>query len=110
MSAVLWSVTGRIVAALNATNGTGEHESAMRQMKVTEEAGEAAAAYIGTTGQNSRKGTTHTRADVADELCDVIIADAVALHAFTTAAPAVLDAKLHAVARRLNADAPEHTP
>ncbi|MEU9786141.1 hypothetical protein AB0H92_35200 [Streptomyces phaeochromogenes] len=109
MSAVLWPVTGRIVAALNAANGTGEHESAMRLMKVTEEAGEAAAAYIGTTGQNPRKGTTHTRADVADELCDVIIAAAVALHAFTPAAPAVLDAKLHAVARRLNADTPERT-
>ncbi|WP_151481448.1 MazG-like family protein [Streptomyces albicerus] len=103
MSAVLWPVTAHIVVALNAANGTGEHESAMRLMKVTEEAGEATAAYIGMTGQNPRKGTTHTRADVADELCDVIIAAAVALHAFSAAPPAVLDAKLHAAARRLHA-------
>jgi len=106
MSAVLWPVTARIVTALNTANGTGEHEAAMRLMKVVEEAGEASAAYIGMTGQNPRKGTTHTRADVADELCDVIIAATVALHAFTTTPPAVLDAKLHAVARRLDTAAP----
>ncbi|MFF6991665.1 MazG-like family protein [Streptomyces sp. NPDC010273] len=106
MSAVLWPVTARITAALNTANGTGEHETTMRLMKVVEEAGEASAAYIGMTGQNPRKGVTHTPADVADELCDVIIAATVALHAFTTAAPAVLDAKLHAVARRLDTATP----
>ncbi|MFF6976240.1 MazG-like family protein [Streptomyces sp. NPDC008343] len=107
MSAVLWPVTARIVTALNTANGTGEHETAMRLMKVIEEAGEASAAYIGVTGQNPRKGVTHTAADVADELCDVIIAAAVALHAFTGTPPAVLDAKLHAAARRLHADSPQ---
>jgi len=91
MSAALWPVTARIVTVLNAANGTGEHEVAMRLMKVVEEAGEASAAYIGMTGQNPRKGVTHARVDVADELCDV------------TAPAAVLDAKLHAAARRLNA-------
>ena len=109
MSAVLWPTTSRIVAALNIANGTGEHETAMRLIKVVEEAGEASAAYIGMTGQNPRKGTTHTRTDVADELCDVIIAAAVALHSFTTHPPAVLNAKLHAAARRLNAPTPECT-
>jgi hypothetical protein len=109
MSAVLWPVTGRIVTALNTANGIGEHEAAMRLMKVVEEAGEASAAYIGMTGQNPRKGVTHTRADVADELCDVIIAATVALHTFTTAPPAVLDAKLHAVACRLDTTTPEPT-
>ncbi|MDQ0598922.1 hypothetical protein QF037_003267 [Streptomyces canus] len=103
MTAGLWTVTASIAATLNAANGAGEHERAMRLMKVTEEAGEAAAAYIGVTGQNPRKGTTHTPADVADELCDVIIAAAVALHAFTAVPPVVLDAKLHAAAGRLNA-------
>ncbi|PWI43288.1 MazG-like family protein [Streptomyces sp. ICBB 8177] len=105
MDAVLWPVTARIVATLNATNGTGPHETAMRLLKVTEEAGEASAAYIGMTGQNPRKGTTHTPGDVADELCDVIIAAAVALHAFTPHPAAVLDAKLHAAARRLTTPA-----
>ncbi|MGW3103092.1 MazG-like family protein [Streptomyces sp. NPDC001100] len=107
MNAALWPVTARIVTTLNTANGTGEHETAMRLMKVVEEAGEASAAYIGMTGQNPRKGVTHTAADVADELCDVIIAAAVALHAFTTRPPAVLDTKLHAVARRLSAPAAE---
>ncbi|MFF7171708.1 MazG-like family protein [Streptomyces pseudovenezuelae] len=107
MSAILWPVVGRIVTNLNATNGTGEHERAMRLIKVVEEAGEASAAYIGMTGQNPRKGTTHAPADVADELCDVIIAAAVALHAFSDAPAAVLTAKLDAAARRLTCDA-EH--
>ncbi|MBF6046409.1 hypothetical protein GO001_14435 [Streptomyces sp. NRRL B-1677] len=104
MSAVLWPVTARIFTALNVANGMDEHETAMRLMKVVEEAGEASAAYLGMTGQNPRKGTTHTAADVADELCDVIIAATVALHTFTPHPPAVLNAKLHAAARRLHAD------
>ncbi|WP_228563112.1 NUDIX domain-containing protein [Catenulispora rubra] len=51
----------------------------LRVLKVAEEAGEAAAALIGTTGQNPRKGRSHTDADLAAELCDVITAAAVAL-------------------------------
>ncbi|MFF3711910.1 MazG-like family protein [Streptomyces phaeochromogenes] len=101
MSAALWPVAARITALLDTANGTAEHETAMRVLKVVEEAGEASAAYIGLTGQNPRKGVTHTPRDVADELCDVIIAAAVALHAFSAAPPAVLDAKLHAAAQRL---------
>ncbi|MGW2366350.1 hypothetical protein ACWCZ5_12295 [Streptomyces sp. NPDC001667] len=107
MSAVLWPITDRITVALDQANGAGEHETAMRLLKVSEEAGEAAAAYIGMTGQNPRKGTTYTPVDVADELCDVIIAAAVALHAFTTSPAALLDAKLHAAARRLHVHTPE---
>ncbi|MFG2962288.1 MazG-like family protein [Streptomyces sp. NPDC048288] len=106
MSALLMPVAARIAAALNAANGTAEHETAMRLMKVTEEAGEASAAYIGMTGQNPRKNITHTTADVAEELCDVIIAATVALHSFTAAPAADLTAKLDAVARRLAGDAP----
>jgi NTP pyrophosphatase (non-canonical NTP hydrolase) len=44
-----------------------------RLAKLTEEAGEVIAAYIGATGQNPRKGVTHTLADVGDELLDVAI-------------------------------------
>ena len=51
----------------------------MRVLKITEEAGEAAAALIGVTGQNPRKGHSHTDADLAAELCDVMITAAVAL-------------------------------
>ncbi|MFF4900160.1 MazG-like family protein [Streptomyces sp. NPDC001068] len=106
MSATLFPVAARIAAALNTANGHGEHETAMRLIKVTEEAGEASAAYIGMTGQNPRKNITHTTADVADELCDVIIAATVALHSFTATPGADLTAKLDAVARRLNAPRP----
>ncbi|ATL27596.1 hypothetical protein [Streptomyces formicae] len=101
MSAALWPVVARITAALDKANGRTEHELSMRLLKVSEEAGEAAAAYIGATGQNPRKGITHTPGDVAQELADVIIAAAVALHSITDHGPAVLDAKLHAAARRL---------
>lgn len=51
----------------------------LRVLKVAEEAGEAAAALIGVSGQNPRKGTSHTTADLAAELCDVIVAASVAL-------------------------------
>ena len=44
-----------------------------RLAKVAEECGEVIAAFIGVTGQNPRKGVTHTRDDVADELLDVAI-------------------------------------
>ncbi|WP_305789392.1 hypothetical protein [Symbioplanes lichenis] len=43
----------------------------MRILKVAEEYGEAAAAWIGATGQNPRKGITHTLDDVAAELGDI---------------------------------------
>ncbi|MFF7985455.1 hypothetical protein ACFZDK_41165 [Streptomyces sp. NPDC007901] len=105
MSAILIPVAARIAAALNVTNGEDEHEAAMRLMKVAEEAGEASAAYIGMTGQNPRKGISHTTADVADELCDVIIAATVALHSFTATPAADLTAKLDAVARRMAGNA-----
>jgi hypothetical protein len=44
-----------------------------RLAKVAEEGGEVIAAYIGATGQNPRKGITHDRDDVEDELLDVAV-------------------------------------
>jgi deoxyhypusine synthase len=44
-----------------------------RLAKVQEEAGEVIAAFIGYTGQNPRKGVTHTVDDVVKELLDVAI-------------------------------------
>ncbi|MFH8257740.1 MazG-like family protein [Streptomyces roseolus] len=41
-----------------------------RVTKVGEEAGEVIAALVGATGQNPRKGQTHTLADVERELLD----------------------------------------
>lgn len=50
-----------------------------RLAKITEEAGEVVAAYIGATGQNPRKGVTHAIADVEDELLDVALTALTAL-------------------------------
>lgn len=50
-----------------------------RLAKITEEAGEVVAAQIGATGQNPRKGATHTVADVEDELLDVAVTALAAL-------------------------------
>lgn len=50
-----------------------------RLAKITEEAGEVVAAHIGATGQNPRKGVTHTRAEVEDELLDVALTALAAL-------------------------------
>lgn len=50
-----------------------------RLAKITEEAGEVVAAYIGATGQNPRKGTTHSMDDVEGELIDVAVTALAAL-------------------------------
>ncbi|WP_063770606.1 MazG-like family protein [Streptacidiphilus carbonis] len=96
-----WPDIATVVDWLNDTNGVSEQETALRLLKVTEEAGEAAAAYIGATGQNPRKGTTHTADDVADELCDVIVSAMVALHSFTDQPARHLAAKVDLVTARI---------
>lgn len=50
-----------------------------RLAKITEEAGEVVAAFIGATGQNPRKGITHTQGDVQEELLDVALTALAAL-------------------------------
>lgn len=60
-------------------NATDEHNLLMQIVKLQEEIGEVAQAFIGWTGQNKRKGITHTRDDVGRELVDVIITGMVAL-------------------------------
>jgi NTP pyrophosphatase (non-canonical NTP hydrolase) len=44
-----------------------------RLSKITEEAGEVIGAYIGYTGMNPRKGETHNRQQVIEELLDVAV-------------------------------------
>jgi len=46
---------------------------ATQLLKVQEETGEVAQAYMGWLGLNPRKGVTHTSFDVAMELADVVI-------------------------------------
>lgn len=60
------------IDAVNADRD-GEAVTWGRLAKLTEESGEVIAAFIGATGQNPRKGVTHTIADVGDELLDVAI-------------------------------------
>jgi NTP pyrophosphatase (non-canonical NTP hydrolase) len=50
-----------------------------RLLKLTEEIGEVAEAYIGIQGLNKRKGICKTPDDLLDELADVIITAAVAM-------------------------------
>lgn len=64
---------------LDEHNGAGPAELSTRVLKVAEELGEAVAAWIGATGQNPRKGRTHTTADVAGELADVAFTALVAI-------------------------------
>jgi hypothetical protein len=79
-----WQTIARLTTWLDTHNGRTTAETALRILKVTEEAGEVASAWIGATGQNPRKGFTHPTADVADELCDVITAAMVALTTIIT--------------------------
>ncbi len=55
----------------------------VKVMKIGEEFGEACEAYIGLHGLNPRKGKTHSRDDVADELADVAITALVAMVDYT---------------------------
>ena len=72
----------------------------LRMLKLSEEVGEVAEAVIGATGQNPRKGASHTWDDVQSELCDVIITAAVALRGLTPEARAVFTAHLARVTDR----------
>ena len=102
----VWDHVARTVAWLDAANGRGPHETAVRVMKIAEEAGEAVAAYLGTTGANPRKGVTATPDELAGELCDVVLAALIALATVTGGTPQAesrLAAHVAARATRLRA-------
>jgi hypothetical protein len=79
----------KAIAAINAwldwrnTHLTGKEDDAMRVLKLGEEIGEASRAYIGMTGQNPRKGYTHTERQFLDELADVAVTALCAIQHFT---------------------------
>ncbi|MEE6257870.1 MazG-like family protein [Plantactinospora sonchi] len=79
MSDAIWTTVRDARVWLDQANGTDRSELTCRILKVTEEAGEVAGAWIGLLGQNPRKGVTHDLADVADELADVAITALVAI-------------------------------
>ncbi|BFO21012.1 MazG-like family protein [Streptomyces sp. KM77-8] len=72
----------------------------LRILKLSEEVGEVAEAVIGATGQNPRKGTTHTWDDVRSELCDVAVTALMALRTLTPDAREVFTEHLAKVSRR----------
>ncbi|MEU1530353.1 MazG-like family protein [Streptomyces fagopyri] len=78
----------------------GREELLLRILKLSEEVGEVAQAVIGATGQNPRKGTTHTWDDVRSELCDVVITGLVALRTLAPDAREVFTAHLAGVTER----------
>lgn len=93
-----WSTIRGLVAWLDEENGRSQQEITLRILKLGEETGEVAQAWIGVTGQNPRKGITHTAGDVADELCDVIVTASVALASIVEDPGAHFDKKLRQIA------------
>jgi NTP pyrophosphatase (non-canonical NTP hydrolase) len=90
---------------LDASNPPSKYESAMRILKISEELGEVTQAFVGLTGQNPRKGVTHTLAQVLDELADVVITAACAIQYFTQdidRTADIIEEKLIVIQRRGN--------
>ncbi|MER6469570.1 MazG-like family protein [Streptomyces collinus] len=99
--APLWPTIDELWSRLEATRTHGGPEGVLlRILKLSEEVGEVAEAVIGATGQNPRKGVTHTWDDVQSELCDVAITALVALRTLTPDAAEVFDSHLTGVRER----------
>lgn len=79
----IWQHVRMITAWLDKESAATGDVRILRCFKIAEEMGEVTAAIIGVTGQNPRKGITHTWEDVQEELCDVILAAMVALDSVT---------------------------
>lgn len=104
----LWDSVDGLHAWLNTHSAVDGREALLlRVLKLSEEVGEVAQAVIGATGQNPRKGTTHSWDDVGSELCDVALTALVALRSLTPDAGEVFTRHVAKVAARsLGQDAP----
>jgi NTP pyrophosphatase (non-canonical NTP hydrolase) len=97
----LWSTVDELWTWLDSHRTHEDRETLLlRMLKLSEEVGEAAQAVIGATGQNPRKGVTHTWDDVQAELCDVILTAMVALRTLTPDAREVFTHHLAGVRNR----------
>ncbi|MFI6757732.1 hypothetical protein ACIBF5_01120 [Micromonospora sp. NPDC050417] len=105
MNESIWAAVRACRDVLDEANGSDPQELTCRVLKVAEEAGEAAGAWIGVLGQNPRKGVTHTRAEVAGELADVALAALIAIESLGFDAREVLDNCAGKVGARLAAAA-----
>lgn len=96
-----WRTIDELHGWLDAETGIPpEQDLLLRMLKLSEEVGEVAQAVIGATGQNPRKGASHSWQDVEAELCDVIVTAMVALRTLTPDAAAVFDRHVRRVAAR----------
>ncbi|MFD9432734.1 MazG-like family protein [Streptomyces sp. NPDC060002] len=96
-----WATVDALWTWLESHGAHGGREGLLlRMLKLSEEVGEVAQAVIGATGQNPRKGVTHTWEDVQGELCDVAITALVALRTLTPEAETVFAGHLARVAER----------
>ncbi|MFJ4332452.1 MazG-like family protein [Streptomyces sp. NPDC088935] len=97
----LWNTIDDLWKWLQADQPVGGREGLLlRMLKLSEEVGEVAEAVIGATGQNPRKGVTHTWDYVEAELCDVVITAMVALRTLTPEAREVFARHLTRVTGR----------
>jgi NTP pyrophosphatase (non-canonical NTP hydrolase) len=97
----LWGSVDRLHTWLDTHRAHGGQEGLLlRVLKLSEEVGEVAQAVIGATGQNPRKGVSHTWDDVQSELCDVVITALVALRSLTPDAREVFASHLAGVTER----------
>ncbi|WP_432197742.1 MazG-like family protein [Streptomyces sp. bgisy027] len=100
-AADLWAAVDALWTWLDTDQPIGGREGmVLRMLKLSEEVGEVAQAVIGATGQNPRKGVTHTWEDVQGELCDVVITALVALRTLTPDAREVFGRHLQRVTKR----------
>lgn len=107
----LWPTIDALWAWVEANNpqlpDDNHSQLLLRILKLSEEVGETAQAVIGATGQNPRKGITHTWDDVQAELCDVAVTALVALRTLTPDAQEVFARHLTRVtARSLSSGSP----
>ena len=101
MDDIAWDSIDRLQAWLGAGSTLPlEIRRLLQLMKISEETGEVAEAVIGVTGQNPRKGVSHSWEDVQSEVCDVIIASMVALTLLTPDARGVFAERLRRVEER----------
>ncbi|MDT0391744.1 MazG-like family protein [Streptomyces sp. DSM 41921] len=97
----LWATVDALHAWLDTHRPVeGREGLLLRLLKLNEEVGEVAQAVIGATGQNPRKGVTHSWDDVQAELCDVVITALLALRTLTPEARQVFARHLERVTER----------
>jgi len=109
----LFADIAAVTAWLDGANPAGAHEDSMRVLKLVEEAGEAAATYIGMVGQNPRKGITHSLDDLLGELADVAITALSAIEHFTGDTETTREtvaAKLRRIVARSGIRSAQHAP